>query len=441
MNRVTVVACLLALAASSVSERKRPRSPTREPEEEERQLKTFLVGEQPGVPVVATQEPDWDEWRRIVLSHKAEDPIEEIAAKLPWNESFSPQLKTTVVSQIFSDNNTQTAYAPSFDLPHYFAQETPMGRMILTREDMVSLTETSTIHYVPEHDVVLKFQMDCLELIYVIHPLLLDFWMIKHAEPFGLVPRTFFVSPAAHMQSGPSLKTEFRIDRLTRLACANMQANVRYGIMERVGDNLHSVMYKAPGKRVAFLEAISIGREVIDMLRRLHEEAGIIHGDIHTGNICRSKNSKFVFIDFARSKFVSETLVDKIVREPLEYNDPLLSHWETEGYAAGRRDDVFRALFALAIIMNGHKLYEFYAKIQGNVTETLALKRDSNIFISAPELNPIDRLSVPEPIKAAVALKLKEALEICNNARSVADRPDYEGIIARLDDIMRLVDV
>jgi hypothetical protein len=91
--------------------------------------------------------------------------------------------------------------------------------------------------------------------------------------------------------------------------------------------------------------------------------------------------------------------------------------------------------------MNGHKLYEFYATIEGNITETLALKRDSNIFISAPNMNPLDGLRLPETVKADVVAKLKEAVDICNSAGSVAQRPDYEGIIALFDDITRLIDV
>jgi hypothetical protein len=288
------------------------------------------------------EEPSWERWKEIVLDALPESPVEETMMELPWNSSFSVRFRRNVVEQIIRDRDS-LPYAPSmYDSRE---QSTPFGRLPLDR--VVARTETSTIHAVVGENVVIKYQADCLEDVTLIHPLLIDFWFLQYLEPFRLSPKPFFVSPPTRLPPVKTHKSNVRISNAGYEMCVRMKSIVRYGIMSKVGKNLHAVMYDYTDQRIPFLDVLVVGRSLIRVLMKLHDEAGVVHGDIHTGNFCMTENRKnLIVIDFARSRFVQETLVDKQVREPGEWNDPWLSVWEIEGKSIGRRDDVSKALIS-----------------------------------------------------------------------------------------------
>ena len=205
--------------------------------------------------------------------------------------------------------------------------------------------------------LVIKYQGDCETGSDGRHPLLMDYWYTRAASQHGLSPTPLFISPSERMIGycdttshcmGPAaskdlLETDGILNKLQFKVfnnAASIEARqcmalgeVRYMVTERVGECLDSRLtnpVSPPG-------AVGVGIRVIGMLEELHEKAGIIHRNIHTGNICSILGgdplNDLVFIDFEYATAVSN-----------------------EGECCGeiecsRRGDVVRVLFIVAALM------------------------------------------------------------------------------------------
>jgi serine/threonine protein kinase len=98
---------------------------------------------------------------------------------------------------------------------------------------------------------------------------------------------------------------------------------------------------------------LELGQATLKALEKLHD-TGVIHGDIHLGNIMLGSvlamNSSLTFIDFGRSmSYIDPTTGEhKRPSEMRPFNDLYRLNWnllsinELEGNAVSRADDVFR---------------------------------------------------------------------------------------------------
>jgi hypothetical protein len=127
-------------------------------------------------------------------------------------------------------------------------------------------------------------------------------------------------------------------------------------MMEKIGPSVGKVMaeVKFPGSH-AFATRIFI--KGIKLLMRLHDEYGIVHGDIHGGNIAFQKDENMTlinlihnttlppltFLDFGLSSFFPvEIGSSEIVPKYMDMNPKFLSHYQLENFRTGRRDDLIR---------------------------------------------------------------------------------------------------
>ena len=419
-----ILMCLYLVSASvDPSSFKRGRSPTIQDEVNEDKLRR-------------EEEPSWEAWVDIVKSFPITESAEVIIPLLPWNSSFISEFKTKVVERIRLDE--ADSFSPSLnDLEN---QLTPLGNIALNKRTIQCATETSTIHFfkINEDLNVIKFQTDCLEEFTTIHPLMIDYWFLEYLEPFNIAPKPKFLSPPSVLQ-GPvrTTKTAFQMERDVFLGCLFYGATVRYAIMTKQGNDLHTYMIKQPGGRVPIGDALRLGVQLLHLLEKLHEEAGVIHGDIHTGNVVIDNSNTLQLIDFARSKFVSSTLNDERVREPMEWVDALLSVWETDGYPPGRRDDVFRALLAIIITINGHSFYEY---LSSDLTRAHTIKSEENMYFSAPQFNPLAELRLPETERKSVEGHLGKSLEISRNVPLRSQTPQYQLIRDQLQAALDIIE-
>ena len=332
-------------------------------------------------------------------------------------------------------------FSPSLDYVSYFSQNTVLGNFQLSKEIVIAITETSAIHNLTDSNWIIKYQMDCLEELTAIHPLLADYWFVEHVAPFGLAPKPVVLSDPVPLRARKTLKTDFHIRSSLYRACAHLGSSVRYAIMERERENLHDYMLSQPGEKLPFVKAIQLGLDLINLVKRLHDNAQIVHGDIHSGNVCfSSKNpSKLVLIDFARAKFLDDTVSQERIREPNVWNDALLSPWEIMGFEPARRDDVMRVLLLVATLMNGFSFYNYLSSFNSDVGTSLDIKVHRNLFLADPAINPLEELGISRSDRSEIVEHLESVLEAARSVRFRADRPNYELIEENFKNAIKII--
>lgn len=158
------------------------------------------------------------------------------------------------------------------------------------------------------------------------------------------------------------LSPEFEGPRMVTGKCLLIDCEfphkMRYMIMERAGPSLMLYSIRQPLGRmdpIILMRVLQIGAY---LLEALHDELGIIHNDIHAGNICwRSleadvSNLDFVLIDFGLSGKVVPDESGYPVRGDL--SGGLMSYWALRGAERpSRRDDVIRLIETVAVLMRG----------------------------------------------------------------------------------------
>lgn len=213
-----------------------------------------------------------------------------------------------------------------------------------------------------------------------------------------------------------------------------------------------------------FVEAIKVGGQMVMLLEKLHA-LNYIHGDAHYGNFC-VHHDKVVLIDFGRARIIdARTLREgpKLMNafEQRIWYSIYLTPWEMQRYTASFRDDVYRVLQGVAILLNGFayfQLLDFMVstelacdKEQPLKKRFLEMKRKGAIF-EIP-LVPNDKTIYPghfpryfklegkmeDEIVPAVREKLN-ALMTALVAVPIARKPNYRGILQAFEDILKLVE-
>ncbi len=225
------------------------------------------------------------------------------------------------------------------------------------------------------------------------------------------------------------------------------RSRVRYIITEKIGRTLAD--YRGNGT-VRVEAAARLGIQMMGLLERLHAR-NVIHGDLHLGNLGFSFDGRLVLIDFGMARIVDPlfdfssggetTPRDRMYRHLVGWNDfvgctdPFQSQWEDRYILASFRDDVYRALFAVASLATG---------IDRELEPVCALWRmcsDSNC-LGAERLRLQDEYM---RIKEGNFLEGKTELVVAHFARAlelvrttpIASKPDYDAIAEELLDIVR----
>ena len=316
-------------------------------------------------------------------------------------------------------------------------------------QSVVSATDTAMIFRLHSPSVVreklLKYQIDCPQDNEDIHPILLDYFFLKHLEPLNISPKAHYVSPPsslANIERRECLKLSLlRIDDITWRSCtrAHPTSTVRFLILDYAGKSLHSYMMATRTHRVEFGDAMRIAISSIEAIRILHEEGGVVHGDIHAGNICIRPESQFdaAFIDFGKAFLVADMMTDPIeqLREPFSWVHALFSPWDILGRAPGKRDDVFKILLTVALVMNGPSYTDYLTRLEANATSSYEWKQERNLFIS-----PMYDFRAKIPKQATqVESMLLDILQAVRAIPMRSSRPPYEWIVSQLKKILTLV--
>jgi hypothetical protein len=284
---------------------------------------------------------------------------------------------------------------------------------------------------------VLKYQTDCDDD--VVHPLLRESWTLNILEHTGIVPRVFFVSPAVSVPYDYTQKTAFLLTADQRRRCVVDGGLVRFMVSERIGLSLHDIREVLPYKVFSVKTAIGYTLSLVNVLRRLHDEFDIVHGDIHLGNVMLKNEHEVQLIDFGRSSFGVE--LDNGIHFVKDYHPHcLLGIHETIGFHHSFRDDLFRALISLALMMHGNFWMEYCGGLNMVPDSVLNFKRREFIFRipSSPDIL-LAAANFNLAIHARMRQELHRALQAARKVQKTTDRPPYEIVISALTAVYSLL--
>jgi hypothetical protein len=220
-------------------------------------------------------------------------------------------------------------------------------------------------------DKVIKYYANCYMVSNPVDQMIVEYYFMQRLGPRGMSPKAYYLSGAEHVESGtkPSDSAKVRYP-----VCRNgTSGDIRFMIMEKVGDSLFITMKKFKSQKFPFILAIHYGIQMIELLERYHTE-NFIHGDIHLGNFAFSgPNDKLILIDFGRTEYVDPMEQEstrtrnagffclQVGKEPNSKwrIHPYPSKWEMRRCKPAFRDDVHRAVQMIAHAMYGSKHFNY----------------------------------------------------------------------------------
>ena len=319
---------------------------------------------------------------------------------------------------------------------------TGQGPLFLRLESLLARSRTATVFTVNAAPLVIKYQTSCGEGI---HPLLRDFWILRHLESTGLTPKAFMVSPEVpFLASNVTLKTSFDMPQERRDHCANRNGTVRYLAMERTGPSLFDLVYRvvdpSAGQQVKVSAALGIVRDLVRGIRAIHAH-GIVHGDLHEGNVVVMSGKKIGLIDFGRSLFVDE--IDWQSEAPRRPNlHCSLTPYGLLGGPLSYRDDVFNALWLGAALVNGSRLRAHCEELvrARRADDLYAMKKSAPLFPFPHGRDFLVEIAgLDDSERDAIRYHLSLALEFSRNVSRPSDLPDYTAILAHLEAAIEIV--
>jgi hypothetical protein len=215
---------------------------------------------------------------------------------------------------------------------------------VVTLNEMIYQGPYSTVFTTFErHDIVIKYEVECQTTR--THPLIHDYAFSDRAFKLGEIsPQPYFLSPAVPLPQRSTMKTDYTLKPQERHKCHVDGGLVRFMVLERVN---YCYRQLTPGQ-ISLQHVIMVGKLILDDLSSLHQE-GIIHGDIHLGNICRRGDS-VVLIDFGLASF-TDSLTGEDEKEGFGFVHPALTPWQLQNFPSSPRDDVFKLFFAMVDLL------------------------------------------------------------------------------------------
>ena len=300
---------------------------------------------------------------------------------------------------------------------HTILGETRLGALIYSGR-------TSSVYQIRGHpDLLIKYEAHCSEMDTKLHPMLSEFWYGNETHSHGLGPRMLFVSPPSLLCESKDGKCDFTISDKSYSDCKNKQGTLRYLIMERVaGMSVHE--YRGTVKRhgaLPFHHALIIGYQMIALIEKLHTEAKLVHGDLHSANIMiRFTNTstgsfELLLIDLGYSfkipdgKYSEEPEVSRV-----GFIHELRTLWQMDGYESSQRDDVLKIIQSIAHIMHPYTYLNMEQDIRKRgIGELRKWKQTGNWFIpDSAGMDPLNYVAISYEAKHNIRSFLEEILKI-----------------------------
>ena len=394
--------------------------PTLSPEER-RERKKFKLRNSPSKPVV-------------------EDINTPVFAQYAYSEKdyaeMRPKLALFARHQLAVDLRDGPFFAPLLRnnmLEHLPAEDGSVALIQLGRQ-LTTTAQSVVFEIVGRPDLVLKYQADC-DREGPVHPLLRDALFLDVLTDTKLVPSVYYVSPPAPMRVSVDKKTNFLMTATERAKCVKQNRSVRFLIMDRFDQNLYDYVN---ARGTSLIGAVSVMKVLLEGLRRMHV-MGIVHGDVHPGNIGLI-GDKAVFIDFGLAFHIEEKIgTPEKIGDRLGYVHCLFSHWDLEGYRFSFRDDAYKVIMIGAYLIQGRPFMDHIQQLEKDGEAMLRFKRDAFLFEVPGSPKIAASLKIGEDKKMQIQQLLQQVLDSVRSVHDINDLPDYDMLIGLLDSILALV--
>ena len=294
---------------------------------------------------------------------------------------------------------------------------------------------------------VIKYQSSCESPNSPFNVILRDYWFQRILAGTNICPKVYFVSPPAKFPKFKTPKLNFRLDETEWTKCANHpRSHIRYMVMEKIPTTVWGLLNQ---RGAALEERFRLGLQLIDdlipKLKRMHTELGIgiVHADLHPGNIVQLRDDSFGLLDFGLAFFRDEYGPRDRARErsPKGFAHCFYSHYNIMGYRFGPRDDVFKALLSAAFLMTNSELYGECMKFQTNPNGMYLFHRNGNFFNFKNTL--ISQAGVAGEngeIEQAIVKHLEMTLVLARSVNGVDDLPNYDEITRHASAVRSIID-
>lgn len=242
-------------------------------------------------------------------------------------------------------------------------------------------SDITTVYNVIDYpEIVVRYHVHWDSALSPIDTTVVDFWFLRQLAGTGLVAKVYYFSAPLDpnhydhkrgrlIESGANGKT-----KTTLGPKPTDKPGVRYMVMEKVGQSVQSYFRSRVNKCVPFEDAIRMGGQMITLLEKLHA-FNFIHGDAHMGNFA-IKDNRLIFIDFGHGRIIDRSELSDKHEASTErcWCHPWLSVWEMHRYQASFRDDVYRVLQGLAMIIHGQGYFKFMEHLYSTRASSVGLR-------------------------------------------------------------------
>jgi serine/threonine protein kinase len=229
---------------------------------------------------------------------------------------------------------------------------------------------------------------------------------------------------------------------------------IRYIVMERVGKPLQRIIPKAYNGKLPLNLAARITIRLVELVRRLHE-LGVVHGDLHFGNVAVRPNGGIILIDFGKSKFMDFERLRGMPPPNQVVCHATHSPWEARGHPVGFRDDIFHIIQMMGFLVHGNEYGSVLSAMcygphstKQDVRNFLRFKTVENIFhttlsvtFAAPDSVMQHRFSVggilgvPHHASERIKTVFAELLKVVRQPPTPYAIPSYDLIIEYLREL------
>ena len=328
-------------------------------------------------------------------------------------------------------------------------ENTPLGYLMLG--ELVHTGLLSLIYEIEGHpNLLIKYGAYCTGIDNQLPPLLRDAWYGEKAHALGIGPKILFVSPPSLLYEERIGKCGFTLPDNDYGLCRQRYGSLRYMIMERI-DAMTLRDYRGEiGKRtdgaLPFVNSMIIGYFVISLVEKLHTEARILHNNIQLANIIiRFTNVSTGEFDFKLIDFGSaEKIPDGQFPETQTYSRGDCEHetstqWQIDGYEWTQRDDVLKAIQAIAQLMHPFHYLAMEEQLGLNGYDYLRKwKTEGNWFIPDPSMDPIAGLEISAKAKNHI-YGLLERILILGRGMQINKAIPYDEIKHLMSECVKIV--
>ena len=358
--------------------------------------------------------------------------------------SMDPTSRRFALEQMARDDSTNTS-VPLLNHDIESIPDPKSGEFIKVKLGAILATDrySRTFAVAKHKDLVIKYATNC-EGEPGLTRISREYMFLEYLyERVGTVPKAHFLSAPTRLQAEITPKTHFRMAVRGRLRCIEMNAyaNVRFLVMSPVEHDMRQVAASSSmdsNRRDLLKHGSRYIRIAMRNLQLIHR-AGVIHGGIDETKVVRITTPRiytYGFTGWESGMFASAVVGQPgLVREPLTVRDCHASPFEIEGFRSSYRDDAFRLVQVLAVMLNGEGFGRYCESLTPE--NLLRFKRDEFIF-NYPGGKDIAlgmgrRL---EPFRVQYVMNaLTRVLTLVRGVPGVDDTPPYAEIIAELTGI------